>query len=116
MTTEALRAQLSKDIKDCAPEAVNGKLWDWFLDRIYYVQGDFQDPAAYEKLRAQIQVADKAHSTAGNRFFYLAVAPKFFAPVAKHLGQAGLAQGQNGRWARGNVRKPFGRVLVSGTE
>jgi len=116
MTTEAFRAQLSKDIKEFAPEAVNDKLWDWFLERIYYVQGDFQDPAAYEKLRAQIQVADKAHSTAGNRFFYLAVAPKFFAPVAKQLGQAGLTQEQNGKWARVIVEKPFGRDLDSAKE
>ena len=62
---------------------------------MYYVQGDFQDPAAYEKLSAQIASAEKTHSTQGNRFFYLAVSPKFFAPVAKQLGQAGLTQEQD---------------------
>jgi glucose-6-phosphate 1-dehydrogenase len=116
MTTEAFRAQLSKDIKEFAPEAVNGKQWEWFLERIYYVQGDFQDPAAYEKLRGQIQVAEKAHSTEGNRFFYLAVAPKFFAPVVKQLGQAQLTQEQDGKWARVIVEKPFGRDLDSAKE
>jgi glucose-6-phosphate 1-dehydrogenase len=116
MTTEAFRAQLSKDIKEFAPEPVNDKLWDWFLERIYYVQGDFQDPAAYEKLRAQITAAERAHSTEGNRFFYLAVAPKFFAPVAKQLGQAGLTQELDGKWARVIVEKPFGRDLDSAKE
>jgi glucose-6-phosphate 1-dehydrogenase len=116
MTTETFRAQLSKDIKEFAPEAENGKLWDWFLERIYYLQGDFQDPAAYEKLRAQIQVAEKAHSTEGNRFFYLAVAPKFFAPVVKQLGQAQLTQEQDGKWVRVIVEKPFGRDLDSAKE
>ena len=116
MTTEAFRVQLSKDIKEFAPEPVDSKLWDWFLERIYYVQGDFQDSAAYEKLKAQIAAAEKAHSTQGNRFFYLAVSPKFFAPVAKQLGQAGLTQELDGKWARVIVEKPFGRDLDSAKE
>jgi len=116
MTTEAFRAQLSKDMKEFAPEPVDSKLWDWFLERIYYVQGDFQDSTAYEKLKGQITAAEKAHSTEGNRFFYLAVSPKFFAPVAKQLGQAGLTQEADGKWARVIVEKPFGRDLASAKE
>ena len=113
LTTEAFRAQLSKDVKELASEPIDDKLWDWFLERIYYVQGDFQDSGAYEKLRAQISAVEKTHFTPGNRFFYLAVAPKFFAPVAKQLGQAGLTQEQDGKWARVIVEKPFGRDLDS---
>ena len=116
ITTEAFRTQLSKDIKEFAPEPVDPKLWDWFLERIYYVQGDFQDSAAYERLKAQIAAAEKAHSTQGNRFYYLAVSPKFFAPVVKQLGQAGLAQESDGKWARVIVEKPFGRDLDSAKE
>jgi len=113
ITTEAFRAQLSKDIKEFAGEPVDAKLWDWLLERIYYVQGDFQDAAAYERLKQQIAAAEKAHSTQGNRFYYLAVSPKFFAPVAKQLSQAGLTQEQDGKWARIIVEKPFGRDLDS---
>jgi len=116
LTTEAFREQLSKNIKEFEPEPVDAKLWAWFLERIYYVKGDFQDSAAYEKLRAQIAVAEKAHSTLGNRFFYLAVSPKFFAPVAKQLGQAGLTQEIDGKWSRVIVEKPFGRDLDSAKE
>jgi glucose-6-phosphate 1-dehydrogenase len=116
ITTEAFRTQLSKDIKEFAPEPVDPKLWDWFLERIYYVQGDFQDSTAYEKLKAQIAAAEKAHSTQGNRFYYLAVSPKFFAPVVKQLGQAGLTQESDGKWARVIVEKPFGRDLDSAKE
>jgi glucose-6-phosphate 1-dehydrogenase len=116
MTTEAFKAQLSKDIKEFAPEPVDGKLWDWFLERIYYVQGDFQDSAAYGRLQAQIAAAEKTHSTQGNRFFYLAVSPKFFAPVVKQLGQAGLTQELDGKWTRVIVEKPFGRDLDSAKE
>src|ERR1700726_4148883 len=113
LTTEAFREQLSKDVQEFASEPVDAKLWAWFLERIYYVQGDFQDSAAYEKLRAQIVAAEKAHSTQGNRFFYLAVAPKFFATVAKQLGQAGMTREIDGKWSRVIVEKPFGRDLES---
>jgi glucose-6-phosphate 1-dehydrogenase len=113
MTTEAFRAQLTKDIKEFAPEPIDGQLWNWFLERTYYVQGDFQDSAAYGRLQAQIAAAEKAHSTQGNRFFYLAVSPKFFAPVVKQLGQAGLTQEEDDKWARVIVEKPFGRDLPS---
>ncbi len=113
MTTEAFRAQLTKDIKEFAPEPIDSRLWDWLLERTYYVQGDFQDSAAYGRLQAQIAAAEKTHSTQGNRFFYLAVSPKFFAPVVKQLGQAGLTQEEDGKWARVIVEKPFGRDLAS---
>jgi len=116
LTTEAFREQLSKDIGEFAPEPVDAKLWDWFLERIYYVPGDFQDSAAYERLGAQIAAVEKAHTTQGNRFFYLAVSPKFFAPVAKQLGRAGLTQEADGKWARVIVEKPFGRDLDSAKE
>lgn len=116
ITTEAFRAQLSKDIKEFASEPVDRKLWDWLLERIYYVQGDFQDAAAYERLKQQIAAAEKAHSTQGNRFYYLAVSPKFFAPVVKQLGQAGLTREQDGKWARVIVEKPFGRDVDSAKE
>jgi glucose-6-phosphate 1-dehydrogenase len=116
ITTEAFRAQLSKDINEFASEPVDAKLWDWLLQRIYYVQGDFQDAAAYERLKQQIAAAEKAHSTQGNRFYYLAVSPKFFAPVVKQLGQAGLVQESDGKWARVIVEKPFGRDVDSAKE
>src|SRR5262249_12527998 len=116
ITTEAFRAQLSKDINEFAGEPVDGKLWDWLVERIYYVQGDFQDAAAYERLKQQIAAAEKAHSTQGNRFYYLAVSPKFFAPVVKQLGQAGLTQELDCKWARVIVEKSFGRYLGSAKE
>ncbi len=117
LTTETFRAQLSKDIREFAPDALDDKVWDWFLERIYYVQGDFQDPAAYERLRQQIVAAEEAHSTGGNRFFYLAVAPKFFAPVAKQLGQGRVwTQETDGKWSRVIVEKPYGRGVDSAKE
>ncbi len=89
------------------------KLWQWFLDRIYYVQGDFADSAAYQRLKDQILAAEKAHNTRGNLFHYLAVAPKFFSPIVKKLGEVGLTLEQDGSWTHVIVEKPFGHDLES---
>ena len=51
MNTESFRALLSEEIKKFEDHPVDEKLWQWFLDRIYYVQGDFKDPAAYQRLK-----------------------------------------------------------------
>ncbi len=88
-------------------------MWDWFVKRIYYVRGDFQDPAAFKVLKDQIAAAEKTHGVIGNHFYYLAVAPRFFGEVVRQLGTAGLAQESNGRWARVIIEKPFGRDLDS---
>src|SRR5215469_12157540 len=74
MNTSSFRDKLSQDMQEFAPDLVNDSLWKWFLERISYVQGDFGDPAAYQRLCDEISAVEKAHHTQGNRFHYLAVA------------------------------------------
>ena len=113
MTTDSFREQLTADMKEFAPSSLHGELWKWFAERIYYVQGDFTDGAAYQRLKSQIAEVEKAHNAQGNRFHYLAVAPKFFSPIVRKLGEAGLTQEANGNWTRVIVEKPFGHDLES---
>ena len=112
-TTEGFRKMLGEEIPKYASAPVDLKCWDWMAERIYYVRGDFQDAEAYKRLKEQVEQADKIHNTLGNRFFYLAVAPRFFSPIAKMLGGCGLTKEENGRWARVIVEKPFGHDLES---
>src|SRR5258708_17113680 len=100
-------------MKEFAPASLHGDLWKWFAERIYYVQGDFTDGAAYQRLNEQIAEVEKTHNTQGNRFHYLAVAPKFFSTIVKQLGQAGLTQETGGHWTHVIVEKPFGHDLDS---
>jgi glucose-6-phosphate 1-dehydrogenase len=116
LTTEQFRAQLTEDIKSFATAPVDKELWDWFLNRIYYVQGDFSDPAAYQKLKAQMEACDKEHGTHGNKFHYLAVAPRYFGTCVKQLGESGLVNEGGEQWARVIIEKPFGRDLDSAVE
>ena len=113
LTTESFRKMLAEEIPTYSQTAIDPKIWAWFAERIYYVKGDFQNPDAYQRLQQQIADADKQHTTQGNKFFYLAVAPRFFSTIVKQLGQAGLTKEENGRWARVIVEKPFGHDLQS---
>jgi glucose-6-phosphate 1-dehydrogenase len=112
-TTESFRKMLTDEIPKYSGSPIDQKLWNWFTERIYYVKGDFNDVQAYQRLKQQIDEADKQHNTLGNKFFYLAVAPRFFSPIAKQLGEAGLTKEESGHWARVIVEKPFGHDLES---
>jgi glucose-6-phosphate 1-dehydrogenase len=112
-TTESFRRMLTTEVPKYASAPIDPKLWNWFIERIYYVKGDFEDPESYKRLQAQIEQADKLHNTQGNKFYYLAVAPRFFSAIVKKLGEAGLTKEEQGHWARVIVEKPFGHDLES---
>jgi glucose-6-phosphate 1-dehydrogenase len=113
MDTNSFRAHLSDEIRKFEDQPLDPKLWDWFLERIYYVQGDFKDPGAYQRLKDQVLEAEQKHGTQGNRFHYLAVAPSFFSEIVRQLGQIGLTKEEAGKWTRVIVEKPFGHDLES---
>jgi len=114
--TESFRKTLAQEIPKFVTSPLDSKLLDWMIERIYYVQGDFQDAKAFERLEQQIADADQKHGTQGNRLFYLAVAPRFFSPITNMLGQCGLTKEEDPRWARVIVEKPFGHDLASAKE
>ncbi len=67
----------------------------------------------HEAGRVAAQV-ERDHQSGGNVLFYLAVADRFFGPLAEKIGEAGLADQQEGkRWRRVIVEKPFGHDLAS---
>jgi len=112
-TDETFRDYLSKEIKEFASCPVTPELWDWFVRRVYFTKGDITDPQAFQHLKDDIGRVEKAHGIHGNHLYYLAVAPRFFGPVVKQLGDAGLSNEPNGSWARVVIEKPFGRDLES---
>jgi glucose-6-phosphate 1-dehydrogenase len=113
MDTNSFRDLLSKEINEFTSQPPDPKIWQSLLQRIYYVQGDFNDPAAYQRLKDQIAAAQKTHSTQGNLFHYLAVAPNFFSSIVRKLGEIGLTKESDGHWIRVIVEKPFGHDVAS---
>src|SRR5271166_5686061 len=60
----------------------------WLRSRLFYERGDFADPNTFSKLRDRLAAIDARSHTEGNYLFYLATAPKFFAPIIEQLGRA----------------------------
>jgi glucose-6-phosphate 1-dehydrogenase len=71
------------------------------LERLRYVDGDYRDPATFERLKAAL--GDARHP-----LFYLAIPPSLFGPVVEFLGACGCGAG-----ARLVIEKPFGRDLAT---
>jgi len=86
---------------------------EWFKKRLFYERGDFSNPDTFAKLRERLAALDAELHTEGNYLFYLATAPKFFAPIVQQLGAAGLSRQENGCWRRVVIEKPFGQDLDS---
>ena len=78
-----------------------------------YLQGDFEDPQTYSRLKEHLAGLDKTAGTAGNHLFYLAVADRFFSVVVAALGAADMVKEENGQWRRVVIEKPFGHDLPS---
>jgi glucose-6-phosphate 1-dehydrogenase len=89
--------------------------WPTFAEHILFTNGEFHEPAAYERLRAALERADQTLGTRGNRLFYLAVDPRYFVTIVEQLGNAGLIYPpqQESPWSRVVVEKPFGHDLES---
>ncbi|WP_336485896.1 glucose-6-phosphate dehydrogenase [Methylobacterium nigriterrae] len=111
-TDEGLRQDLTATMESFTKDAssefhadhIDPKAWGFVRDRIGFLKGDFEDPAAYAALKGRV---------GGSVVFYLAVAARFFGPIVEHLGQAGLLEQQDGVFRRVVIEKPFGSDLAS---
>ncbi|HEX7289815.1 MAG TPA: glucose-6-phosphate dehydrogenase [Conexibacter sp.] len=70
--------------------------------QLRYVDGDYGDPATFDRLRAELGDARRP-------LHYLAIPPSLFGAVVEQLGRSGCAA----KGARVVVEKPFGRDLAS---
>ena len=87
-------------------------LLERLLERCDYIQGDFTKPALFEKLKKNLEAGDKKLGGPTRRLFYLAVAPRFFGPIAQSLHAVGLARGADPESVL-MIEKPFGHDLES---
>ncbi len=114
MTPEEFRERLSNGIREYADGDLDPKLWQWFVERMYYVAAEFNDKQMYSELGQLLGKIDVEHSTHGNFFFYLATSPEFFGPIVEQLAATGLMDEKSGqRWRRVIIEKPFGHDLES---
>ncbi len=94
----------------------NEAVWNQLSEGIRFVSGEFDDDAAFDRLKATIELLDSKRGTNGNHAFYLSIPPKSFAEVCQQLKRSGLADPKPNEFRRVVIEKPFGHDLQSSRE
>jgi glucose-6-phosphate 1-dehydrogenase len=91
-------------------------VWNRLAEGIRFVQGSFDDDAAFDQLAETVKKLSEERGTGGNTAFYLSIPPWAFPVVTKQLARCGLAESSEDVWRRVVVEKPFGHDLQSARE
>ena len=103
-------------VKEHARTPFRQEVWDRLAEGIRFVQGSFDDSAAFATLAETLANLDTERGTGGNHAFYLSIPPKAFPVVCEQLKKSGLADSHAGQWSRVVIEKPFGHDLQSAIE
>jgi glucose-6-phosphate 1-dehydrogenase len=110
--TEAMQGFVADKGGEFSADSLDGRAWGWLRDRLFYLTGEFEDPATYRRLGERLAATRQAKGH-GNCVFYLATAPRFFGPIVERLAESGLMREERGDFRRVVVEKPFGTDLAS---
>jgi glucose-6-phosphate 1-dehydrogenase len=121
MTDDEFRARMRTAVlREREPGAGDEAAWTAFAGRMSYVAAEYDgdDVEGYAELTRRLASFDGG--AGARRLFYLATPPSLFAPIMRHLTEAGLAghayQAAEGAWARLVIEKPFGHDAASARE
>jgi len=106
------RQQMREQVRQAEGEPLDADKWKRIEERLYYLSGEFDDPALFESVKKALGDIRQRHSVPANYLFYFAVPPDLFGQVAERLGTAGLLKEDEG-WRRVIIEKPFGYDLES---
>ena len=51
LPADQFREKMTADIHEFGTGKVDNEIWKWFLERVDYIAGDFNDPKLYETLK-----------------------------------------------------------------
>jgi glucose-6-phosphate 1-dehydrogenase len=131
-TDDTFRELIRSSVAKHHPEAPADEVAR-FAGNVFYQKADFGSRDELAALHRRLADLEKARGLPGNRLFYFAVAPSFFAPLAEGITATGLTHAAEageppagmiriegtpkGRpWARVVIEKPFGHDLASAIE
>lgn len=103
-------------VKEYSRTPFNEEVWQQLSEGIRFVQGDFDDDQAFDRLKSTIEELDTKRGTNGNHAFYLSIPPKAFPLVCRQLSRSGLADPKPDQFRRVVIEKPFGSDLKSARE
>jgi len=107
------RSAMDDALRQFATTSIDPEVAAQLVSSLLYVNGDFHDPATYERLASRLDTCRRERGIPDHYIFYLATPPDMFAVIAEQLGRAGLADERDGAWRRIVVEKPFGTDLAS---
>jgi glucose-6-phosphate 1-dehydrogenase len=117
MSHDAFRAKMKEAVVTFSDaKSVDEEVWGSFAGGLFYTAGDINNPDSYKAMKELLEKIDRERGTAGNRVFYLSVAPEHYSEAIRQLGTAGLARSDNDAWTRIIIEKPFGSDLSSAIE
>ncbi|HEY4152130.1 MAG TPA: glucose-6-phosphate dehydrogenase [Pseudolysinimonas sp.] len=105
-----------ENVKAHARTPFDDDVWNQLKEGIRFVQGEFDDDDAFDRLKQTLHELDEVRGTMGNHAFYLSIPPKSFPLVTEQLKRSGLADPQPGQWRRVVIEKPFGSDLKTARE
>ena len=76
-STEQFRQKTTEEMKEFLTGSA-GDAWEWFANRLYYISGDFKDPALYKKIQDQLTQVDGSMPLAEIVCFIWPQVPVFF--------------------------------------
>jgi glucose-6-phosphate 1-dehydrogenase len=109
-------AEVHAAVKQYARTRFDEDVWQQLKQGIRFVQGEFDDDAAFDRLKTTLAELDATRGTMGNHAFYLSIPPKSFPVVTEQLRRSGLAEQVDGQWRRVVIEKPFGSDLKTARE
>jgi glucose-6-phosphate 1-dehydrogenase len=111
-----LRDEFAKDMREGILQfggvKEGDKALDGFMQKVSYHAMNFDDHEGYVALQQRLEEIDRERGTRGNRLFYLATAPEYFAEIIHQLGEHKMAQPEHGK-VHTIIEKPFGHDLES---
>jgi glucose-6-phosphate 1-dehydrogenase len=106
---QAFRTQFTESLKEFAKVEGADEVATSLAARIFYLAGELDDPALYERVKARLGEIDGAEGV----LHYLAIPPGVYQTVIRRLGEAQLSSAPPPGWRRVIIEKPFGTDLAS---
>ena len=113
MSDDDARKKVTEDFKQFATGAIDADLWEWFVRRISYISGDFDDPATVRQAERSVGQGRSGAQLARQLFLLPRHRAEFFGDIVERLAKVGLMTEENGHWRRVIIEKPFGHDLDS---
>jgi glucose-6-phosphate 1-dehydrogenase len=115
---QEFRKSAEQLIREKSEEISTDKL-ESFVNKLYYIDGDYNDTQFYKNIRARLSELDTKHNVFENLIHYLSVPPFLYPVIIENLAPAGISctrKLKSKQHIKLVIEKPFGRDLHSAVE